>query len=289
MTTKKNSNNSNKNKNSNSRPFRTIHTNYKPFLNYIKHHSGIDDATVERAEKRFGGIDINNLNELYANPNNKNTNTKTNTNTNIKNNMPTAATAATAKMVNTKDSFRDQAEIIAQKQQQKEEKDAERHSDLHSNYKPGSYTDEDKIFLLKREIDQLKDQLKSNRNGKGQQLGKQSSITSSSSNSGVGVGNSSTITTSTLLLVAVCLLLVTARTLKKRMARIRSSNALLPSSSSSSSNSTRAGSTVGVVELQNCQSSSSQSSFGWVPPSSVTQDNDNDNGYGEDSSEVAFL
>mmetsp|Transcript_19358 Transcript_19358/g.53956 ORF Transcript_19358/g.53956 Transcript_19358/m.53956 type:complete len:99 (+) Transcript_19358:217-513(+) len=36
--------------------YKSIHTNYGPFLEYIRNHANIDDATVERAERKFGGM-----------------------------------------------------------------------------------------------------------------------------------------------------------------------------------------------------------------------------------------
>ncbi|VEU34267.1 unnamed protein product [Pseudo-nitzschia multistriata] len=178
--------------------YRSIHTDYKPFLKYIRNHSDIDDTTVERLEKKYGGVASNGLGDLAGT--NTNTNTK-NTNTNT---MDTRGTVGA--------SFSSQAQAAAAS---RKERDDARHADLHANYQHGSYTDGDKIFLLKREIDTLRSKLKEAdpkaKNTKKNRLS--------------APGGSALAPLSALL--AVGLLLVVARTLRRRIARARAGGSLL--------------------------------------------------------------
>eukprot|EP00536_Pseudo-nitzschia_multiseries_P018968 jgi/Psemu1/70689/estExt_Genemark1.C_34990001 len=290
-----NSNNKNKRHLSS---YRSIHTDYQPFLKYIRNHEGIDDATVERYERKFGGTT---------------TSTTTTTKTMSSSSSSSSSISATSTTVGGFP-FRDQVANV-NAAMTKQELDDARHADLHANYKPSSYADEDKIFLLKREIDTLRGQLKATSSNNGNSSGNSGSggtiatYASTNSNSNGTGWNPFASTTSVSVLLIVCLLLVATRSLKRRIAGIRSSGSLLNqdeaeaaaagsgsscisgSSGSSSSSSNALPSSRGWFELSSSSSSSSPSvlpSFGtsaslpsWVPPGGDSEE--------RSSAQISFL
>jgi len=223
-----NSNNNNINSNSNKKKtYRSHHSDYRPFLRYIENHAGIDDATAQRLQSKFGTLDQKNSSRN-------------------KNIMPSLANS------NSNNSFASQMT--------KAERDDARHADLHTNVKHSDLDDSDRIFLLKREIDNLKGTIEE------QQQGQSSSSSSSLSSSGLRGSSSSSSSTlpvlSNIPLLSVLLffgvVLVSARFLSRKLKMLRASESLLSEAFPTASSSSPYEGTMGF-ELQEQQQSQSQS------------------------------
>ncbi len=104
----------------------------------------------------------------------------------------------------------------------KAELDDERHEDLHTNVKNSDLTDKDKIFLLKREIDNLNGQLRG-----AEKAGYQRSATTTSSTSSMDTnGNSMNLPLLSAFLV-FGVLLVASKFLARKIRFMRTSGSLL--------------------------------------------------------------
>lgn len=133
-----------KGKNKKSYRYRSHHTDYGLFLKYIDNHIGIDDRTVTRTKNRLGTFSSNNIgghnNNNYSD-HHKMTSTMSKTD-------PTDPMGQLV-FSNQSSQAKTKAEI-----------DDARHEHLHTNVKNADLNDKDKIFLLKREIDNLQGQLR---------------------------------------------------------------------------------------------------------------------------------
>ena len=135
-----NSNNNSKNKNQ-QKSYRSIHKDYGPFLKYIENHIGIDEESVTLTKNRLGTFSSNNI----GGHNNNNYSDHHKMSSTISNPDPLGQLT-----------FSNQSSTA----KTKAELDDERHEHLHTNVKNKDLTDKDKIFLLKREIDNLNGQLR---------------------------------------------------------------------------------------------------------------------------------
>jgi len=116
-----------------------------------------------------------------------------------------------------------------------------RHEHLQANVKPSDLTDNDKIFLLKREIDNLRSQVYvdsgsfRNVDNQNQQNQNQAGLSSSSSSAATAASNSnnsmSTMMSSRIPLVTIMLavgvLLLASRFLRQKLSQIRTADSLL--------------------------------------------------------------
>jgi hypothetical protein len=137
----------------------------------------------------------------------------------------------------------------------KAERDDARHSDLHTNYKAKDFDDSDKIFLLKREIDNLKGTIQQQQEQSPSQQQQQGLRSNGSSSNGWPVANIPLLT----VLLFFGVVLVSARFLSRKLRMLRASESLLSeafpfdgSSSSHHQRQTRDEGTIGF-ELQEQQ------------------------------------
>ena len=191
-----NSSNTNNNNNSKKKTYRSHHSDYRPFLDYIEHHAGIDDTTVQRARSKFG---------TTSSTNSPDTDTDT---TRTKTTTPNTAMSSSSSSYSVATSFGSQRTKAATRA----ERDDARHADLHANVKHKDLEDSDKIFLLKREIDTLRGTIR------GQQQQGGNSVFHTTNNHGPWL-------LSALLVVLVAG--VSARVLSRRLRRFRAADALL--------------------------------------------------------------
>mmetsp|Transcript_19523 Transcript_19523/g.45471 ORF Transcript_19523/g.45471 Transcript_19523/m.45471 type:complete len:262 (+) Transcript_19523:221-1006(+) len=175
----------------NKKTYRSHHTNYTPFLKYIRDHESVDDETVQRAESKFGRISSNTQ----------------------------MSSSSSSSSVSTTSSFSQQlgaAAVLTTK----EERDDARHEDLHANYKQKEFTDNDRIFLMKREIESLRGTLQAQR---------KSDQRSASAWGDFASGGPARVVVLPSVLLFFGVVLVAARSLSRRLRRIRAADSLLSS------------------------------------------------------------
>jgi hypothetical protein len=214
------------------------HNDYKPFLKYIERQSinNINNINnkIDHAEKsqkiknKLSSISSNldnnnNSNNNNSNNNNNNNNINSNSNNN-KNSITKNIIMSSVNSSSSSNGFNIQKSNAAYKAKKKND---DRHKDLHANTKTKDFTDSDKIFLLKREIDNLR----------GQQIIDSSSYRSveqqkfTSNSSGVTTTNNSNAMAYKVPMFTVMLafgvLLVASKYLKRKLNQIRSSDSLL--------------------------------------------------------------
>jgi hypothetical protein len=192
---KKNNNNGKITNSNQEKGYRSIHRNYSPFLRYVENHALIDDDIVQRMKAKYGHLSPPDSTDI----NNNNSNNK----------MASASASAAAS------SFSSQRTGAMSKA----ERDDARHEDLHANSKLGNFTDSDKIFLLRREIDNLNVKLKEQR-------------TTSSDKRRVSFSMGGVLSDNAVLFTVVLffgLVLVSSRFLARRLRLLRASDSLLNS------------------------------------------------------------
>jgi len=194
------------------------HNDYKPFLKYIERQSINNINKIDHAEK--SQKIKNKLSSISSNlDNNNNSNNNNNKNSITKNIIMSSVNSSSSS-----NGFNIQKSNAAYKAKKKND---DRHKDLHANTKTKDFTDSDKIFLLKREIDNLR----------GQQIIDSSSYRSveqqkfTSNSSGVTTTNNSNAMAYKVPMFTVMLafgvLLVASKYLKRKLNQIRSSDSLL--------------------------------------------------------------
>ena len=203
------------------------HNDYKPFLKYIERQSINNINKIDHAEKsqkiknKLSSISSNLDNNNNSNNNNNNINSNSNNN---KNSITKNIIMSSVNSSSSSNGFNIQKSNAAYKAKKKND---DRHKDLHANTKTKDFTDSDKIFLLKREIDNLR----------GQQIIDSSSYRSveqqkfTSNSSGVTTTNNNNGMAYKVPLFTVMLafgvLLVASKYLKRKLNQIRSSDSLL--------------------------------------------------------------
>ena len=175
--------------NAKKKTYRSHHKDYRPFLRYIESNTLIADAAVNRMK--------NKLSRFSSNKVNTKDNTKMST-------QPTASTPTSSVS-----SFSKQRKSVMTKK----ERDDARHAELH-DVKHSDLEDNDKIFLLKREIDNL--------NAK---ISAQKSESSSSKGVAVPVFNNNVPLLTVLLFFGV--VLMSAKFLSRKLRLMRAQDSLL--------------------------------------------------------------
>jgi hypothetical protein len=242
------------------------HNDYKPFLKYIERQSINNINKIDHAEK--SQKIKNKLSSISSNlDNNNNSNNNNNKNSITKNIIMSSVNSSSSS-----NGFNIQKSNAAYKAKKKND---DRHKDLHANTKTKDFTDSDKIFLLKREIDNLR----------GQQIIDSSSYRSveqqkfTSNSSGVTTTNNSNAMAYKVPMFTVMLafgvLLVASKYLKRKLNQIRSSDSLLMANYNSQDDETN------MVELRSSYthtsgSSSSSSSLSTEQPQIFVIDSNND-------------
>ena len=197
-----NSNSSNNSKNKNQqKSYRSIHKDYGPFLKYIENHIGIDEESVTLTKNRLGTFSSNNIGGY----NNNNYSDHHKMSSTISNPDPLGQLT-----------FSNQSS----KAKTKAELDDERHEYLHTNVKNKDLTDKDKIFLLKREIDNLNGQLRGAEKAGYQRSTGSTTIDTNSSSSFMNLPLMSAF-------LVFGILLVTSKFLARKIRFMRTSGSLL--------------------------------------------------------------
>jgi len=189
---------------SNSKTSRFRHNDYKPFLKYIERQSNIDPETHQRIKNKFANSDNNNT-------------------------IMSTSSSASSSTSSVNGKFNVQKKNAAD----------ERHNELHANTKTKDFTDSDKIFLLKREIDTLRGQVidsGSFRNERKFNSSSSGATINNNSNSNVMAFKVPLLT----MMLAVGVLLVASKFLKRKLNQIRSSDSLMANEDDS----------ITMVELQ---------------------------------------
>jgi hypothetical protein len=255
------------------------HNDYKPFLKYIERQSINNINKIDHAEKsqkiknKLSSISSNLDNNNNSNNNNNNNNINSNSNNN-KNSITKNIIMSSVNSSSSSNGFNIQKSNAAYKAKKKND---DRHKDLHANTKTKDFTDSDKIFLLKREIDNLRGQQiidsSSYRSVEQQKFASNSSgVTTTNNNNNNAMAYKVPLLT---VMLAFGVLLVASKYLKRKLNQIRSSDSLLMANYNSQDDETN------MVELRSSYthtsgSSSSSSSLSTEQPQIFVIDSNND-------------